>query len=341
MNRSPWQPATPPTQTELEAATAAVTKIATAGVHGDRMPAVYLGHGAPPLVDDRLWVAQLAAWARALPATRRPHGVRALGVCAGDVRRDARRRAARPRLLRVPRAVLPDDVSGACGAAPGRPRAWIAGARRDGRRAARARSRSRRLRPAAGHVSRADVPVLQLSMPSLDPARLLAVGGVCGRCATKACSSSAAGSSPTACPSRATFAAMRAPPAWSVSSTMGRGDAGALATSTASPTSATSRPRASRTPAPSTSRRCSSPWAQASPACPGRRPSRGTSSVSPNGRSSSPVNRKLRLLPRSLVVPARPRVPEGPGSCRAPLRAGTAYAPALSRVRGSRCRGRR
>lgn len=32
-----------------------------------RMPTIYLGHGAPPLVDDRLWVAQLAAWARALP----------------------------------------------------------------------------------------------------------------------------------------------------------------------------------------------------------------------------------------------------------------------------------
>ena len=34
------------------------------------MPAIYLGHGAPPLVDDPLWVAQLAAWARALPRPR-------------------------------------------------------------------------------------------------------------------------------------------------------------------------------------------------------------------------------------------------------------------------------
>jgi 4,5-DOPA dioxygenase extradiol len=31
------------------------------------MPAVYLSHGAPPLVDDELWVSQLAAWARELP----------------------------------------------------------------------------------------------------------------------------------------------------------------------------------------------------------------------------------------------------------------------------------
>ena len=32
-----------------------------------RMPTLYIGHGAPPLVDDPLWVAQLAAWASALP----------------------------------------------------------------------------------------------------------------------------------------------------------------------------------------------------------------------------------------------------------------------------------
>lgn len=32
-----------------------------------RMPALYLGHGAPPLLDDRLWSAQLSAWAGDLP----------------------------------------------------------------------------------------------------------------------------------------------------------------------------------------------------------------------------------------------------------------------------------
>jgi 4,5-DOPA dioxygenase extradiol len=31
------------------------------------MPALYIGHGAPPLVDDELWVSQLAAWAQELP----------------------------------------------------------------------------------------------------------------------------------------------------------------------------------------------------------------------------------------------------------------------------------
>ena len=32
------------------------------------MPALYLSHGAPPLVDDELWVSQLAAWAGELAA---------------------------------------------------------------------------------------------------------------------------------------------------------------------------------------------------------------------------------------------------------------------------------
>ena len=31
------------------------------------LPALYLGHGAPPLLDDPVWMAQLAGWARDLP----------------------------------------------------------------------------------------------------------------------------------------------------------------------------------------------------------------------------------------------------------------------------------
>ncbi|GAB3249267.1 dioxygenase family protein [Nocardioides dilutus] len=32
-----------------------------------RMPALYIGHGAPPLLDDPIWSGELAAWARGLP----------------------------------------------------------------------------------------------------------------------------------------------------------------------------------------------------------------------------------------------------------------------------------
>ncbi len=31
------------------------------------MPALYLGHGAPPLLEDDLWVRQLATWTAGLP----------------------------------------------------------------------------------------------------------------------------------------------------------------------------------------------------------------------------------------------------------------------------------
>ena len=36
----------------------------------DRMPALYIGHGAPPLLDDALWSGQLASWAAGLPRPR-------------------------------------------------------------------------------------------------------------------------------------------------------------------------------------------------------------------------------------------------------------------------------
>jgi len=32
-----------------------------------RMPALFLGHGAPPLVDDPIWPVQLAEWSARLP----------------------------------------------------------------------------------------------------------------------------------------------------------------------------------------------------------------------------------------------------------------------------------
>lgn len=35
--------------------------------YAGRMPALYLGHGAPPLLDDAKWTSQLATWAKDLP----------------------------------------------------------------------------------------------------------------------------------------------------------------------------------------------------------------------------------------------------------------------------------
>jgi 4,5-DOPA dioxygenase extradiol len=39
----------------------------TPDTHPGRMPALYIGHGAPPLLDDPLWSSQLAAWSADLP----------------------------------------------------------------------------------------------------------------------------------------------------------------------------------------------------------------------------------------------------------------------------------
>lgn len=39
----------------------------TAAAPRERMPALYLSHGAPPLADDPVWPGELAAWSAALP----------------------------------------------------------------------------------------------------------------------------------------------------------------------------------------------------------------------------------------------------------------------------------
>src|SRR5262245_39241018 len=35
-----------------------------------RMPAIYLGHGAPPLLEDPTWMSELAGWSAAMPRPR-------------------------------------------------------------------------------------------------------------------------------------------------------------------------------------------------------------------------------------------------------------------------------
>ncbi|MCC5032929.1 dioxygenase [Streptomyces sp. WAC 00631] len=42
----------------------------SASASGERMPALYLSHGAPPLADDPVWPGELAAWAAGLPRPR-------------------------------------------------------------------------------------------------------------------------------------------------------------------------------------------------------------------------------------------------------------------------------
>jgi len=37
---------------------------------GSRLPAIYLGHGAPPLLEDADWMAELAGWASSMPTPK-------------------------------------------------------------------------------------------------------------------------------------------------------------------------------------------------------------------------------------------------------------------------------
>src|SRR3954470_19178450 len=57
----------PNSTTHSEATEATEAAEATAPSPSGRMPALYLGHGAPTLVDDALWPVQLAQWSAELP----------------------------------------------------------------------------------------------------------------------------------------------------------------------------------------------------------------------------------------------------------------------------------
>lgn len=141
------------------------------------LPALYMGHGAPPLLDDPLWMSQLAAWTHSMP---KPRGV--LIVSAHW--------EAAPLMLSAPAAGTPlvYDFGGF------QQRYYtLTYPTPDASALAReVASLMPDTAPAHQHPSRgldhgawvplkimyplADVPVLQLSIPTSDPVQLLALG---------------------------------------------------------------------------------------------------------------------------------------------------------------------
>lgn len=142
-----------------------------------RMPALYIGHGAPPLLDDPVWSQELREWAADIPRPRAILAVSAhweaapLSLSATDAatplvydfggfpERYYRWEYATPDaadLARLVGSVLPDDEPvhqhGSRGLDHG---AWV---------------------PLSIMYPEADIPILQLSLPTHDPGRLLQLG---------------------------------------------------------------------------------------------------------------------------------------------------------------------
>jgi 4,5-DOPA dioxygenase extradiol len=141
------------------------------------MPAIYLGHGAPPLLDDELWTSELGAWASALP---RPTSVLIVSAHWESA----------PLTLGATEAGVPltYDFYGfpqryyeLTYASPGAPdlAARVKTLMPDTETVAQEPGYGLdhgAFVPLMVMYPRADVPVLQISMPSLDPQRLFDLG---------------------------------------------------------------------------------------------------------------------------------------------------------------------
>ena len=158
-------------------AAARVEERAATAVAPGRMPAIYLGHGAPPLVDDPLWVVQLEAWARALP---RPAAILVVSAHweAAPLTIGATADAAP---LTYDFYGFPERYYRATYPAPGAPqlagriRELLAGTERVTDLPHRGLDHGAYV-PLTIMYPDADIPVLQISMPSLEPHRLLQAG---------------------------------------------------------------------------------------------------------------------------------------------------------------------
>ncbi len=172
----------PGARTSQAATTASVAPAATSGPQPaalepapDRLPAVYLGHGAPNLIDDQLWPVELAAWAKEMP---RPRSILVVS---------AHWQSAPLTVGAVNRAPLVYDFYGF-------PERYYQ-IRYDSPAAPDLAARIKALMPPSEPVAQrergldhgayvpllvmypeADIPVLQMSMPDLAPQRLFEIG---------------------------------------------------------------------------------------------------------------------------------------------------------------------
>ncbi|HWP04985.1 MAG TPA: class III extradiol ring-cleavage dioxygenase [Polyangiaceae bacterium] len=157
-------------------AAATKTSSATEAATGAVMPALFLAHGAPILMDDPGWVGELATVAAELP---RPSSI--LMLSAHWEKRPATLGATRPVPLYYDFYGFPERYYQVTYAAPGAPelatrvRALLAERKLPVADSDRGLDHGAYV-PLLCMYPRADVPVLQLSLPSLEPKELFALG---------------------------------------------------------------------------------------------------------------------------------------------------------------------
>ena len=249
-----------------------------------RQPVLYLSHGAPPLADDTTWTAELAQWSSDLP---RPSSVLmvsahwelapiAVSATSGDV----------PLLYDF--WGFPQRFYEVTYDAPGAPElARSVAGLMSGAGETLHQDPSRGLDhgayvPLKEMYPGADIPVLQLSMPTLDPQRLFALGQRLAPLRDEGVLIVGSGFTTHNLGWFNPRAGSDAPPRRRRPSSMpGRRRRWAPVTSMPCSTSSTRRRRlARRTLAPSTGRRSTSPWV------PSRRPAAWTPTASSTGSGS-------------------------------------------------------
>ena len=142
-----------------------------------RAPVLFVAHGAPMLLDDAAWIAELAQWGKDLP---RPRAI--LMISAHWEERPLTLGATRPVPLVYDFYGFPERFYRLQYASPGAPaladrvRSLVASAGLAIHEAPDRGLDHGAYIPLMCMYSQADIPVLQISMPSLDPKQLYALG---------------------------------------------------------------------------------------------------------------------------------------------------------------------